>query len=41
MTVINLFSSVYRNYQEKVNTKNEEISIKFFSGLKSNTYFCV
>lgn len=27
MTVINLFSSVYRYKSEKVNTKNEEFSI--------------
>ena len=37
MTVINLFSSVYRNNQEKVNTKNEEFLLFFFMPLKSNT----
>lgn len=29
MTIINLFSSVYRNYQEKVNIENKENFIIF------------
>ena len=33
MTVIKLYSSVYRNYQEKVNIENKEIFIYFFSSL--------
>lgn len=33
MTVIKHYSSVYRNYQEKVNIENKEIFIYFFSSL--------
>ena len=39
MTVINLFSSVYRYKQEKVTTEMKEFSL-FFSCFDKNHYLC-
>ena len=40
MTVINLFSSVYRYNVEKVNINDEDFLINFFIRLKSIIYLC-